>query len=94
MDSTDRVQDALHIGSLSQIPWLLGFALFALTLTSAHHLTTRGRRRLPGPKGLPFIGSAFALPKEEEWLVYQGWSSQYGTRSLHAYPYIPLEGRS
>ena len=44
-------------------------------------LTSRRRRgRLPpGPKGVPFFGNVFDLPKEGvEWLKYVQWGQQYG----------------
>jgi Cytochrome P450 len=32
----------------------------------------------PGPRGLPFIGAAFRVPKHKEWATYARWSKQYG----------------
>ena len=38
----------------------------------------RKRRSLPpGPKGVPFFGNVFDVPKEFEWLAYDKWSRQY-----------------
>ncbi|KAF9460008.1 cytochrome P450 [Collybia nuda] len=32
----------------------------------------------PGPRGLPFVGAAFSLPKEKEWVTYDEWKEKYG----------------
>lgn len=32
----------------------------------------------PGPPSLPIVGSAFSIPKEQEWLTYERWSHDYG----------------
>ncbi|KAJ3929506.1 MAG: cytochrome P450 [Lentinula lateritia] len=33
---------------------------------------------IPGPKGLPFIGNALAMPRIQEWKVFKEWSHIYG----------------
>ena len=33
----------------------------------------------PGPKGLPFLGSALEINKSEPWLTYKEWNKSYGT---------------
>ncbi|KAK3071406.1 hypothetical protein LTR53_008683 [Teratosphaeriaceae sp. CCFEE 6253] len=35
-------------------------------------------KKLPGPKGLPLIGSVHELPERNSWLKFHGWSLQYG----------------
>ncbi|KAH8678862.1 cytochrome P450 [Tricladium varicosporioides] len=37
-----------------------------------------GVRRLPGPKGLPFIGRVHDVPSEATWLKFWEWSKEYG----------------
>jgi len=32
----------------------------------------------PGPKGLPFLGSALDINKNEPWLTYGEWKKSYG----------------
>ncbi|KAF8988609.1 cytochrome P450 [Cyathus striatus] len=32
----------------------------------------------PGPRGLPFIGAALSIPKEQEWRTYSLWKKRYG----------------
>ncbi|KAJ7020856.1 cytochrome P450 [Mycena alexandri] len=39
---------------------------------------TRGHKSLPpGPKGLPFIGNLFDVPKSQEWLAFMEMSRKY-----------------
>jgi hypothetical protein len=45
-------------------------------------LTSRRLPLPPGPKGLPFIGTFFNMPKGNLWLVYDEWFKLYGTSSL------------
>ena len=33
----------------------------------------------PGPKGLPFLGSALEIDKDEPWVTYGEWKKTYGT---------------
>lgn len=37
-----------------------------------------GVRRLPGPKGLPFIGRVHDVPSTATWLKFWEWSQEYG----------------
>ncbi|PFH49321.1 hypothetical protein AMATHDRAFT_41649 [Amanita thiersii Skay4041] len=32
----------------------------------------------PGPRGPPFIGAAFEMPREKEWVTYDKWKRKYG----------------
>ena len=77
-----------------QGPWLLIIALgLLLTLLLTRFAAwAQPKRRLPGPKGLPIIGSAHILPKEREWLVYQEWASQYG--GYFSLPHTPAHLRA
>lgn len=36
----------------------------------------------PGPKGLPFIGNLFQLPKENEWVAFRDMGKVYGADTL------------
>ncbi|KAF7374692.1 Ent-kaurene oxidase [Mycena sanguinolenta] len=57
------------------------FSLFAFIFTAflVFVLATRKTARsLPGPRGLPFIGSIHELPKENVWKVYSDWAAKYG----------------
>ena len=33
---------------------------------------------LPGPKGLPLIGSVFDLPPSHQWLTFTDWCKKWG----------------
>ena len=38
------------------------------------------RKRLslpPGPKGLPFVGNMFDIPRKKAWLRYMEWAEHY-----------------
>ncbi|KAK5136248.1 hypothetical protein LTR08_003855 [Meristemomyces frigidus] len=35
-------------------------------------------KKLPGPKGLPFIGSVLDLPKKNSWMRFHEWGHEYG----------------
>ncbi|KIK93480.1 hypothetical protein PAXRUDRAFT_828945 [Paxillus rubicundulus Ve08.2h10] len=50
----------------------------ALTGRLIKALTLRQLALPPGPKGLPFIGSAFSINKREPWLTYTEWKKSYG----------------
>ncbi|KAF7335150.1 O-methylsterigmatocystin oxidoreductase [Mycena sanguinolenta] len=59
----------------------LYFSFFTLILTAflVFVLATRRKaRNLPGPRGLPFIGSIHELPQENVWKVYSDWAAKYG----------------
>ena len=44
----------------------------------------RNPRLPPGPKGLPFIGNVFDIPKSFEWLAYLRWSRYHSACSDQA----------
>ena len=54
--------------------------LFAISLVIAVYGMKRGKRYNlpPGPKGLPFIGSAFDNARGYQWLSYEKWGKEYG----------------
>ena len=56
--------------------------ILAICFASLALVVAARKRRYPlppGPKGLPFLGSVFEVPKKYEWLAYQEWSRQHGT---------------
>lgn len=55
---------------------LVASLLLAISLYRRH---LRSIARLPpGPRGLPFIGAAFRMPKENEQVTYSEWQAKYG----------------
>ncbi|KAF2838015.1 cytochrome P450 [Patellaria atrata CBS 101060] len=36
------------------------------------------RMRLPGPKGIPIIGSVYEVPRNRSWLKFAKWGQKYG----------------
>ncbi|KAK3073962.1 hypothetical protein LTR53_003966, partial [Teratosphaeriaceae sp. CCFEE 6253] len=67
---------------------MAGITLIAVVVVAAAVLITErihAQRRLPGyvkklpgPKGLPIIGSVHELPERNSWLKFHEWSLQYG----------------
>ncbi|KIJ14344.1 hypothetical protein PAXINDRAFT_12993 [Paxillus involutus ATCC 200175] len=53
-------------------------ALLVVALRLIKALTPKQLALPPGPKGLPFIGSAFSINKREPWLTYTEWKKSYG----------------
>merc|ERR1712169_82590 len=37
-----------------------------------------GTKKLPGPKGIPLLGSVPDLPAKHSWLQFYAWTKQYG----------------
>ncbi len=37
----------------------------------------------PGPKPKPILGNALDIPLSKQWLTFQRWAAEYGTRSRH-----------
>lgn len=68
----------------SYIKFVMGgpFALLVSFLSAAllfHHILTRHQKKFPpGPKGLPWIGSPWSMPKVKEWTTYGIWKKSYG----------------
>ncbi|KAJ3511009.1 hypothetical protein NLJ89_g4348 [Agrocybe chaxingu] len=64
---------------------LVGAAL-ALSLTLLRKWLISSKRRLPlppGPRGLPFFGNIFDLPKGVFWETYHEWATRYGTDIIY-----------
>jgi hypothetical protein len=37
----------------------------------------------PGPRPLPFLGSALSIDRVTPWLTYMAWAEKYGERMSH-----------
>lgn len=68
--------------SLSDIktvfPGFLAIFLLAIILPSYMILVQRVKKFPPGPKGLPWIGSPWSMPRTKEWITYGLWKRKYG----------------
>jgi hypothetical protein len=73
----------------SQFPKLFGLnwielASFILACSVSFVLfLVRPRRdkKLPGPRGIPFLGNALQIPKVQPWVQFDKWTEQYGALS-------------
>ncbi|KAI7462378.1 cytochrome P450, partial [Hortaea werneckii] len=45
---------------------------------AAKNRLPKGVKPLPGPKGLPIIGSVHELPEKNSWMKFHEWAEQYG----------------
>lgn len=41
-------------------------------------LLKRRKSTIPGPSGIPFFGNIFQIPSDQQWLLFNEWSSTYG----------------
>jgi hypothetical protein len=62
---------------------LLGVVLAAAAIIIAERLQRARQlpsyvKRLPGPKGLPVIGSVHELPERNSWMKFHEWGLKYG----------------
>ncbi|TBU41734.1 hypothetical protein BD309DRAFT_964562 [Dichomitus squalens] len=57
---------------------VLDVALAVLFLVFLFILIRRGSSP-PGPFGVPFIGVAWQIPSDKQWLKFHDWISHYGT---------------
>ncbi|KIM59146.1 hypothetical protein SCLCIDRAFT_126574 [Scleroderma citrinum Foug A] len=67
--------DVAKIATFSALT--ISFAFVALRAWRNRKIT-HGSRSLPGPQGLPFIGSVLSINIGEPWLTYTEWSKCYG----------------
>lgn len=69
---------------------LLGIAAVAFAV---HRYTRRRHYKLPpGPKGIPFFGNTFQVPKSNEWVQYAKWGKEYSKWPAYSLivPYIDV----
>ncbi|KAL2062757.1 hypothetical protein VTL71DRAFT_5829 [Oculimacula yallundae] len=63
-------------------PSVLGFAAIAILVIYKLFIQKSklppGTKRLPGPKGIPLLGSVPDLPAKHSWLQFYAWTKQYG----------------
>ena len=56
---------------------LLFFALFVILIVRGRRLSNR--LTAPGPAGVPFVGVAWQIPSDKQWLKFHDWIERYGT---------------
>ena len=70
------------MGDLPDIsPLIPQYLLIVLVGCLVIRFVRGARKRLPlppGPKGLPFVGNMFDIPREKAWLKYMEWAKHYG----------------
>ncbi|KAJ3553128.1 hypothetical protein NM688_g3784 [Phlebia brevispora] len=66
---------------VSAVPVL--FCVFSLVAIGYLYAQRRNSRLPPGPKGIPFVGNIFDIPKTYEWKRYREWSRQYNSDLIH-----------
>ncbi|KAK7685071.1 hypothetical protein QCA50_011908 [Cerrena zonata] len=52
--------------------------LFVTVIIGCILLSSRRKSTIPGPKGFPFIGNIYQVPKDQQWLVFDEWIHRYG----------------
>lgn len=62
---------------LRENDWLL-LTVFAYLLLRVVRRKTR-LSSPPGPPGLPFVGNAYQIPSDRQWLKFDEWIKEYGT---------------
>lgn len=54
------------------------FAIAKYIETTKKNRLPAGVKKLPGPKGLPVIGSVHEVPEKNSWMKFHEWGEQYG----------------
>ncbi|KZV68637.1 cytochrome P450 [Peniophora sp. CONT] len=57
---------------------LLGLSLAILASYSYYCTSYSNKRYPPGPRGLPFVGNIFDMPRHHEWETFSQWALRYG----------------
>ncbi|TFK27884.1 cytochrome P450 [Coprinopsis marcescibilis] len=55
-----------------------GLCCLVVALLVYHTTRLANRRRPPGPKGYPIVGSLFSIPSEKSWTIHDRWLEEYG----------------
>lgn len=66
---------------LNEIDWLLFVLLVYLIriLIRRRWAALGTQSNPPGPRGLPFVGNAYQIPPDHQWLKFDQWVAEYGT---------------
>ncbi|KAF9223388.1 cytochrome P450 [Gyrodon lividus] len=72
------MMELLYRSSAGFVLAALFVALFVVARISSKALAPKQLPLPPGPRGLPFVGSAFSINKREPWLTYREWKKSYG----------------
>ncbi|KAI5117759.1 hypothetical protein M0805_000603 [Coniferiporia weirii] len=64
-------------GSIAVVLAAISFYLYRSFFKDSRHDRLR-LRDPPGPRGIPFFGNEFQIPKDKQWLRFNEWSQQYG----------------
>ena len=72
--------------NLSYLPRMMPnvYVILALSLALIAIIRRRHRRlsshpSAPGPGGPPFVGVAWQIPSDKQWLKFHDWIERYGT---------------
>ena len=57
---------------------VLVFAGYLLYHLCYRYVASRTRNTPPGPPGPPFVGNAYQIPYDRQWLKFDQWIAQYG----------------
>ena len=57
----------------------LSFALIAISIIRRRRRRLSSHPSAPGPGGPPFVGVAWQIPSDKQWLKFHDWIENYGT---------------
>ncbi|KAI0089003.1 cytochrome P450 [Irpex rosettiformis] len=61
---------------IAEYDWIL-LTIFVYLLVKLLRKQARGSSP-PGPRGLPFVGNAYQIPSDRQWLKFDEWIQEYG----------------